>query len=153
MELKDFKEISKNLIEKSKAAYLTTIDTNGYPITRAMFNLRNSEQFPEFKKVYEELDNKFTIFISTNTSSSKVTHIKNNPKISVYYCDADEFKGIMFGGDVKFVIDKKLKHKIWLDWWDRYYPEGIEDPDYTLLQLNPKQARYYYKLKQEIFEL
>jgi general stress protein 26 len=153
MELKEFKIISMNLIENSKAAYLTTIDNDGFPITRAMFNLRNKEQFPEFRNIYNNLENIFTIFISTNTSSSKVSHIRKNPKICVYYCDTDEFKGIMFGGEAEFVEDKKLKHQIWLDWWDKYYPVGVDDPDYTLLQLIPEQARYYYKLNQEVFDL
>jgi general stress protein 26 len=153
VELEEFKGISTSLIERSKAAFLTTIDSDGFPITRAMFNLRNKEQFPEFVEFYREQENIFTIYISTNTSSSKVSHIRNNPKISVYYCDPDEFKGLMFGGEVIIVDDKNLKYKIWLDWWDKYYLEGIDDPDYTLLQLNPKQARYYYKLKQDIFEL
>jgi len=96
MELEEFKNISINLIESSKAAYLTTIDNDGFPITRAMFNLRNKEQFPEFIETYKEQENKFTIFISTNTSSSKLTHIKKNPKISVYYCDPDDFKGATY---------------------------------------------------------
>jgi general stress protein 26 len=153
MKLKEFKEISMNLIEKSKAAYLTTINSDGFPITRAMFNLRNKEQFPEFQNIYNNLENIFTILISTNTSSSKVSQIRENPKICVYYCDTDEFKGIMFGGEAKFVNNKTLKHQIWLDWWDKYYREGVDDPDYTLLELKPKQARYYHKLNQEVFNL
>jgi len=71
----------------------------------------------------------------------------------VYFCDADNFQGFMLGGSVEFIDDVKAKKHIWLDWWTQYYPKGIEDPDYTLLRLNPKTARYYYKLKQVNFEL
>ncbi|MFX1314619.1 MAG: pyridoxamine 5'-phosphate oxidase family protein [Promethearchaeota archaeon] len=153
MELEEVKKQSLELIETSKAAYFTTIDPDGFPITRAMFNLRNKEQFPEFTEFFQKQENKFTIYIGTNTSSSKVAHIKVNPKISVYYCDPDDFKGIMFGGVVDIVEDLDLKHIIWLDWWTRYYPKGVGDPDYTLLRLYPKQARFYYKLNQVEFEL
>ncbi|GAH95277.1 unnamed protein product, partial [marine sediment metagenome] len=38
------------------------------------------------------------------------------------------------------VDDMKMNQKVWLDWWSRYYPKGLEDPDYTLLKLNPKNA-------------
>ena len=93
MELEEAKKISMELMETSKAAILTTIDSEGYPITRAMFNLRNSEQFPEFSEFFNKQENEFIIYISTNTSSSKVEHIKTNPKISVYYCDPETFKG------------------------------------------------------------
>jgi general stress protein 26 len=59
----------------------------------------------------------------------------------------------MLGGSVEIVDDKELKKTIWLDWWTRYYPEGVEDPDYTLLRLEPKNTRYYHKLNHAKFEL
>jgi general stress protein 26 len=153
MDVEEVKRSGLELMEESKAAYLTTIDSDGFPITRAMFNLRNKEQFPEFSKLFQNQQNKFTIFISTNTSSSKVAHLSKNPKMCVYFCDSEDFKGFMLGGLVEIVDDIELKRKIWLDWWTRYYPEGVEDPDYTLLRLEPKNARYYHKLNQEKFEL
>ncbi|MFX0018528.1 MAG: pyridoxamine 5'-phosphate oxidase family protein [Promethearchaeota archaeon] len=153
MDINQVKKESLKLMEESKAAYLTTIDHNGAPITRAMLNLRNKEQFPEFSSFFKKQENKFLIYISTNTSSSKITHIEKNPSINVYFCDPDDFKGVMLGGKAEVIGDKKLKHEIWLDWWTRYYPEGVEDPDYTLLRLKPKNLRYYYRLNQEILEL
>jgi len=149
------KEIKKEgimLMETSKAAYLTTIDSEGFPITRAMFNLRNREQFPEFIEFFRKEENEFAIYIGTNTSSSKYRHIKKNPKIAVYFCDPDEFKGFMFGGEVDIVENLEIKRKIWLEWWTKYYPKGVEDPDYTLLRLAPKTARFYHKLQRINFE-
>lgn len=155
MEKTDLEEAKKSglkLMEESKAAILTTIDPDGFPITRAMFNLRNKEQFPEFSEFFENQQNQFTIYISTNNSSSKVAHLSKNPKMCVYFCDTEDFKGFMLGGSVEIVDNMELKKKIWLDWWTRYYPEGVEDPDYTLLRLEPKNAKYYYKLNQVNFE-
>lgn len=151
MDIEEAKKLSLELMESSKAIYLTTINSEGYPITRAMFNLRNKEQFPEFSEFFDKLENKFEIFISTNTSSSKIEHIKKNPKISVYYCDPEEFKGVMFGGDMQVITDKNIKKRIWLDWWTKYYPKGLDDPDYTLLKLKPKMAQIYYKLQKVQF--
>ena len=153
MDVEEAKKSGLKLMEESKAAILTTIDLDGFPITQAMFNLRNKEQFPEFSEFFENQQNQFTIYISTNTSSSKVAHLSKNPKMCVYFCDAEDFKGFMLGGSVEIVDDMELKKKIWLDWWTRYYPEGVEDPDYTLLRLEPKNARYYYKLNQVNFKL
>jgi len=152
MELDEVKKSSLELMETSKAAYLTTIDSEGYPITRAMFNLRNKEQFPEFSEFFSTQKNKFVIYISTNTSSSKIDHIKKNPKIAVYFCDPEDFKGVMFGGDVEIIEDMAIKRKVWLDWWTRYYLEGLDDPDYTLLRLLPKSAQFYYRLQKVQFE-
>jgi general stress protein 26 len=151
MDVEEAKKISLELMESSKAIYLTTIDSEGYPITRAMFNLRNNEQFPEFSRFFNELNNPFEIYISTNTSSSKTSHIKKNSKVSVYFCSPEDFKGVMFGGDVEFINDMDIKRKIWLDWWTKYYFEGLEDPDYTLLRLVPNVAHVYYKLQKVVF--
>lgn len=152
MEIDEAKKLSLELMETSKAAYLTTIDSEGFPVTRAMFNLRNKEQFPEFSEFFSNQKNKFAIYISTNTSSSKIDHIKKNPKIAVYFCEPEDFKGVMFGGEVEIIKDMDIKRKIWLDWWTRYYLEGLEDPDYTLLRLIPKTARFYYRLQKAQFE-
>jgi len=151
MDEKEVRKTSLELMESSKAAYLTTIDSEGYPITRAMFNLRNKEQFPELSEFFSEQDNKFVIYISTNTSSSKIDHIQKNPKISVYFCEPEDFKGIMFGGEAETINDIEIKQKLWLDWWTKYYTKGLEDPDYTLLKLIPKTARFYYKLNKVQF--
>ncbi|MHA2182268.1 MAG: pyridoxamine 5'-phosphate oxidase family protein [Promethearchaeota archaeon] len=152
MELEEAKNQSLELMKSSKAVYLTTIDSEGYPITRAMFNLRNQEQFPEFSEFFAKQDNQFVIYISTNTSSSKIDQIKKNSKISTYYCEPEEVKGVMFGGDAEIIDNIELKKEIWLDWWTRYYPKGLEDPDYTLFRLRPKNAKFYYRLNKVHFQ-
>ena len=153
MNVEEAKQLGLKLIEESKAAILTTIDLNGSPITRAMFNLRNKEQFPEFSDFFKNQKNQFTIYISTNTSSSKIIHLNNNPKICVYFCDAEDFKGLLLGGSAEFIEDMEIKGKLWLDWWTQYYSKGLKDPDYTLLRMEPTNARFYYKLNQVNFEL
>jgi general stress protein 26 len=152
LELEEAKKFSLELIESSKAAYLTTINSEGYPITRAMFNLRNKGQFPEFSNFFNELDNQFEIYISTNTSSSKIEHIRKNNKVCVYYCDPEDFKGVMLGGNAELIDELNIKKKIWLNWWTKYYPAGLEDPDYTLLRVKPKVGEFYYKLQKVQFK-
>ncbi len=153
MELEEAKKMGLELMETSKAAYLTTIDPEGFPITRAIFNLKNKEQFPEFSRFFQKQSDEFLIFISTNTSSSKTVHIKKNPAICVYYCDTEDFKGFMLGGLADIITDLEIKKEIWLDWWNKYYLKGVEDPDYSLIRLHPTHARFYYKLNQLNFEL
>ncbi|MFW9827285.1 MAG: pyridoxamine 5'-phosphate oxidase family protein [Candidatus Thorarchaeota archaeon] len=153
MELNELKKSSLELINNSLVAYLSTIDIDGFPITRALLNTRNKERYPEFSKFYDELEDKYVVFFSTNTSSSKIDHIKRNPKVSVYFCDTEQFKGVMFGGEIEIIKDMDIKRQFWLDRSIRYYPKGIEDPDYTILRFKPKDARFYYKLNQVEFKL
>lgn len=147
MNIDDAKKLGIELMESSKATYLTTINSDGFPITRAVFNLRNKEQFPELTTFFDNLVNKFEVYISTNTSSVKIKHIKENPKICLYFCDPEDIKGIMFSGEAEIITDMKVKKDLWLDNWVKYYSEGLEDPDFTLLRLRPKLAEVYYRLR------
>ncbi|MFX1431927.1 MAG: pyridoxamine 5'-phosphate oxidase family protein [Promethearchaeota archaeon] len=153
MELNEAKKLSAEMIENSLLAYFSTIDSDGFPITRALLNTRYKERYPEFSNFYDTQDNRYVVYFSTNTSSSKIDHIKENPKVSVYFCDPEDFKGVMFGGDIEIVEDMDIKREFWLDSSKRYYPKGLEDPDYTILRFTPKSGRLYYKLQQTQFEL
>ena len=153
MELNEVKKLSIELIENSLVAYLSTIDADGFPITRALLNTRYKERYPEFSKFFNELEDKYVMYFSTNTSSSKIDHIKENPKVSVYFCDPQDFKGVMFGGEAEIVEDMDIKRQFWVDASIRYYPKGLEDPDYTILRFNPRNAIFYYKLQQFKFAL
>ncbi|MFW9805096.1 MAG: pyridoxamine 5'-phosphate oxidase family protein [Candidatus Thorarchaeota archaeon] len=137
MEEKEIRRMCLDLLERGWPAYLTTVDKNGYPQTRAMFNLRNSERYPKLIPIFAKQHNDFTIIFSTNTSSTKIEDIKSRPKVSVYFCRPEETKGVMFGGDVEIVDDTELKKALWHENWVRYYPQGYDDPDHTVLRLVP----------------
>jgi len=136
VEDKNTRELCKTLLETGWPAYLTTLDSRGYPQTRAMFNLRNKERFPKLIPFFEKGD-EFAIIFTTNTSSPKINDIKTNSAASVYYCDTESWKGVMFGGDIEIVDDLAVKKEIWHDEWDKYYLKGYDDPDHTVLRVRP----------------
>jgi general stress protein 26 len=137
----------KDLIEKSKAAYLTTLNSEGYPETRAMLNLRSPVYYPALKDFFMNKEN-MELFFTTNTSSAKVSQIRENPKVSVYFCDDGSFQGLMCRGKIEIITDRDTKHALWHDEWTMYYPEGKDSPDYTVLRLKPDFIKSYSNLSQ-----
>jgi general stress protein 26 len=135
-----------NIINSPKVCFLTTINEGGMPETRAMLNLRNDDLYPGLKEVFTFGKNKFTVCMTTNTSSQKMKQIIGNPKVSVYFCLPDAFRGVMLNGIIKQVHDPVIKNKLWQDSWDMYYPKGAEDPDYTILVLEPETVKVYGNL-------
>jgi general stress protein 26 len=129
------------IMENSDDAYLATIDELGFPQIRCIFNLRNSKKFPEFRSNYKKEKNPFVVFIGTNTSSTKVRQVQKNPKIAIYYCIPEKFRGMMLEGTAEIIFDHHIKSMFWKDGWERYYPQGKEDPDFTLIKMNPCKAR------------
>jgi len=141
------------LLESADAAYLTTIDGDGFPQTRAMLNLRNSDQFPALSRLFSGLDERFVVYFTTNASSAKIEQIRRNPKVSVYYSIPAEWRGLMLGGVMEIVADSGLKKALWQKGWEMYYPGGDDDPDYAILRLSPMVAKYYHQLVSSVFDL
>ncbi len=144
----EFIQRGLKLIKKAEAAYLTTIDENGLPCTRAMLNLRNGKNFPHLVDFMEHHDTDLTLFFTTNTSSTKVSQLLKNPKVSVYYCDPATWHGFMCQGEIELVTDKAIKDALWIDAWDMYYPEGKNSDDYAVLRLKPSYVKSYYQFQQ-----
>lgn len=134
-----------DLIERAEVVFLTTIDGQGYPQTRAMLNLRNKKQFPKLIP-FQEGQDEFTIYFSTNTPSLKMAQIQANPKVSAYFCDARIFHGVMLGGEIEIVSDPAIKHALWHDDWTMYYPDGVDGLEYGLLRLRPTTVKGWYQM-------
>jgi general stress protein 26 len=146
-------KLSIELMEIAEAAYVTTIDPDGFPQTRAMFNLRREEQFPGLAALFKDHRDDFLVYFTTNTTSPKIDHIKKNPKVSIYYCKPGEFRGLMLSGEMETVTDLAEKEKIWQEGWEMYYPGGVHDPDHTVLRLRPMAAKYYHQLDSFYWEM
>ena len=146
----ELQNLVNELMEKPSIAHLATIDENGSPSIRAVFNLRCKEKFPHPAKVIEEYDdNPYTVYISTNTSSTKIKHISKEKRIALYFSLPDEVKGIMLQGEAEILDDMMFKEKIWVDNWKIYYPQGFDDPDFTILKLEPKLLRGWFRGRHE----
>lgn len=153
MDKKKATNLSLKLMGVSEAAYLTMIDSNGFPQTRAMLNLRNTKKYPELIDIFQQHKSDFLVYFTTNMSSPKIERIKKNPKVCVYYCKPEEWLGLMIAGTMKIVDDRDIKNELWQNNWTMYYPGGVEDPDYIILQLQPKFIKGYHQLQQYTIDL
>lgn len=136
---------ARELLDTADIACVTTIAGDGRPQSRGMFNLRNRSQFPALRTVIP--DGSFETWFTTNTSSSKMADLAGNRAISVYYSRPAEWRGLMLGGNADIVEDPGHKRLIWHDGWELYYPQGPDDPDYTVFRLRPSLVKYYHQLQ------
>ena len=139
--------LARDVMETSDAAYLTTIGPDGFPLTRAMLNLRNRKQYPYLARLFDEHEDDFLVYFTTNTSSAKVNQILINPQVSVYYCLPDSWRGLCLRGNICLIDAPDLKEALWQRNWELYYPEGPGDPDYAILAFTPVYADYYHQLE------
>lgn len=138
MKAEDAIEQSLELVENSRVALVGTIGEDGYPYIKAMFNAKHKD---------------FEIWFSTNTSSKRVSQIEKNHKVSVYFVDMEKIKGLMLLGIMEIKKDHKSRKMLWEDGDERYYPLGVDDPDYTVLHFHPELGNFYYRLQNVIFSI
>jgi general stress protein 26 len=153
MKVDELKKAAIELMEVADGAYVTTVGADGYPRTRVMFNLRNKTEFPTLAHLFVGHERDLMIYLGTNTSSAKTNEIRENPKGCVYFADCPHFVGMMFAGDLEIVEDPKVRRALWVEGWERYYPAGPDDPDYTVLRLFPKFVCGWYRSSRIDFQV
>jgi general stress protein 26 len=127
------------LMEKSNICLLGTNGPDGFPCIKAMMNLK-----------HEGLNK---IWFSTNTSSKRVQQLKKDNRACVYYVDEKNFKGLMLSGTMQILQDLKSRQMLWMEGSEKYYPLGVEDPDYTGLYFEAHRGNYYNYLKNITFDI
>jgi len=91
-----------NLIDKQSVSFISSIDENGYPNTKAMLAPVKREGIK-------------TIYWHTNSPSMRVKQYRENPKACIYFCDKRFFRGVMLKGKMEVVDDIEVKKEIWKD--------------------------------------
>ena len=136
--MRDPEKTVGRMADQAKTVFLSYIDSQGFPATRAMLPPREREGIRVF-------------WFSTNTSSQKVSAFRENPKGSVYFVDRRFFRGASLSGAVEVLEDPESKERLWRMGDAMYYPRGVTDPDYCVLKLTAERGRYYSNFKSEDF--
>ena len=138
--LRNAEQTIGNIIDKQGVAFISSVDEEGFPNTKAMLPPRKREGIN-------------CLYFTTNTSSMRVRQYKGNPKASVYFCDKRFFRGVMLKGTMEVLEDSDSKEMIWQTGDTMYYSKGVTDPDYCVLKFTAQSGRYYSNFKSEDFTI
>lgn len=139
MQKEDAIRKSLELVENSKIAFLGTNGDAGYPQIKAML-------VPDHEGLKR-------IWFSTNTSSRRVGQLRRGPKACVYFVDFAVWQGLMLVGTMEILQDMDLRRRLWHPGDEQYYPQGLEDPDYTVLRFTAEWGNYYHALSNATFRV
>jgi general stress protein 26 len=96
--MKNPEETIGNLIDKQGVSFISSVDENGYPNTKAMLPPVKREGIKIF-------------YWHTNSPSMRIKQYQNNPKACIYFYDKRFFRGVMLKGTMEVVNDKKPKKR------------------------------------------
>jgi general stress protein 26 len=139
MQKEDAIRKSLELVESSKIALLGTNGDAGYPQIKAML-------VPDHEGLKR-------IWFSTNTSSRRVGQLRRDPKACVYFVDFAVWQGLMLVGTMEILQDMESRRRLWHPGDEKYYPQGLEDPDYTVLRFTAEWGNYYHALSNVTFRV
>ncbi len=128
--LRGIKELIAKMADTLPITFISSVDENGFPWTKAMLSPRVREGIKVF-------------YFTTNTFSLRVAQYKANPKASIYFCDDKNFQGMMLRGTMEVLTDTATKEMIWRDGDTEYYPGGVTDPNYCVLRFTATDGRFY----------
>ena len=138
--IRDLQKTVGALIDKCFITQLCYLDKDGFPVTRAMLKPRERHDLREF-------------YFTTNTSSEKVSALRNNPKASIYIVDRRFFRGVSLAGIAEILEDAATKERIWREGDEQYYSKGVTDPDYCVIKITVQKVRYYSNFKSTDFNV
>jgi general stress protein 26 len=139
MDRQEAMEKALALVSRSEIAMLGSNGDDGYPNIKAMINME-----------HEGLK---TVWFSTNTSSRRVGQFLRDSKACVYYVDFHQWMGLMLVGTIEVLQDAESKERLWRPGFEKYYPLGVTDPDYSVLRFTAEWGNFYHALSNVTFEV
>ncbi len=138
-EIDDILQKALTLINRCDVVMVGNNGSEGFPQIKAMFKMEN-----------EGLNK---VWFSTNTSSKRVSQFLNDDRACLYFLNEPEIKGLMLVGHMQVLQDETLRQRFWREGCEKYYPLGVNDPDYTILCFIAQSGNYYHGLKNLSFDL
>ena len=129
-----------NLIDKQGVSFISSVDENGFPNTKAMLPPVKREGIKIF-------------YWHTNSPSMKVKQYRSNSKACIYFYDKRFFRGVMLKGTMEIIEDKKIKKELWKDDFKIYYKGGMNGGDFIVLKFTAEIGRYYSNFNSEDFNI
>lgn len=117
------------LIKDIKFAMLTTLEDNNVLRSRPM-----ATQDAEFDG---------TIYFFTKEHSPKVDQINQEHNVNVAYSNPDKQHYVSVSGVARVRTDRAKMEELWTPELTAWFPQGIDDPDIALLEIETRQAEYW----------
>ena len=113
---------AREIMFSASTCALITLDKEGRPRVRTM------DPF--------STENDLTVWFGTNSKSRKVSQIKQDQRVTLYYLDSDASGYVMLYGLAELVDNQSEKEKRWKEEWEDFYPNNREN--YLLIKVVPE---------------
>lgn len=85
-----------------------------------------------------------TLWFFTKKSSPKVEEVQQNlDQVNVSYSDPNKMSFVSVSGKAELVDDKTKLKELWSPYLKVFFPQGLDDPDLTLMKITANYGEYW----------
>ena len=129
MARKSIRQIA-DLLEKIDTAMLTTVGPDGFLVSRPLSTRASS------------FDGK-RVWFFTEADSPKVAEIARHPKVNLAYASSDRNTYVSLAGTAEVNRDRRRIGRLWNDAMKAFFPNGKDDPNLVLLEVQVRSIEYW----------
>lgn len=120
----------EKLIKGIKFAMLTTMTDDGTMRSRPM-----ATQTKDFDHEH--------LWFYTKRSSPKSYEISSNREVHLSYASPEDNRFVSVTGSAEIVEDRRKMEELWSPVHKAWFPDGLDDPELTLLKVKVQRAEYW----------
>ncbi|MGQ0506341.1 MAG: pyridoxamine 5'-phosphate oxidase family protein [Myxococcaceae bacterium] len=118
---------------------LTTEDSEGYLRSRPM--------------AAQDLDDEGNLWFFTGKSAPKVGEIARHQQVNLSYVNDSDNRFVSVSGSAEVVDDRPKAKELWSPILKAWFPDGLDDPNLTLLRVKVEQAEYWDVVSSKLVQI
>ncbi|MBA2754767.1 MAG: pyridoxamine 5'-phosphate oxidase family protein [Chloroflexota bacterium] len=118
-----------DLIKDIEFAMMTTVEPDGDLRSRPM-----ATQQAEFDG---------TLWFFTLASDPKVAEVRRDQRVNLSFASKDDNAWVSMSGTAELVRDQAKMRELWSKPLEAWFPDGVDDPNLSLLKVTVGQAEYW----------
>jgi general stress protein 26 len=130
------------LIKEIKFTMLTTVDNLGGLHSRPMVTLD-----------FDTATFDGSIYFFTHSDTAKVHDIEHAKEINLAYLRPQKQQYLSVSGKASLHRDKKMMKDLWQAELKEWFPQGIDDPDISLIKVDIESAELWDSKPGKVFQL
>ena len=103
----------------------------------------NETPIPARPMSTREVDEEGNIWFYSRSTSKKNEEIKTDKRVQLFYSNPSSSEFLNISGNAVIIKDAKKAKELWSVWAKTWFPDGVTDPELTLIKVQPTNVNYW----------
>jgi len=103
----------------------------------------NQSPIPARPMSTREVDEDGNIWFFSRSTSHKNAEIKKDDRVQLFYSNPGSSEFINISGTASIIRDIYKAKDLWSIWAKTWFPDGVDDPELTLIKVEPSDVHYW----------